>query len=58
MPLDPELLFAALRRSGIQTFAGVPCSILTHLTLEAEASPDVDYLAASVEKPYMKTKPF
>lgn len=49
MTLDPRLLFTALRGAGIRSFAGVPCSILTHLTLEAEASADVDYVAASVE---------
>jgi len=49
LPLDPQLLFDALRGAGIQGFAGVPCSILNHLTLEAEDSRDVDYVAASVE---------
>lgn len=49
MTLDPQRLFTALRASGIRNFAGVPCSILTQLTLEAEASGDVDYVAASVE---------
>jgi phosphonopyruvate decarboxylase len=47
--LDPQLLFNALLRAGVRGFAGVPCSILNHLILEAEASPDVDYIAASVE---------
>ncbi len=49
MSLDPQPLFKALLGQGIRTLAGVPCSILTHLTLAAEASPDVDYVAASVE---------
>lgn len=49
MPLDPQLLFDALRGAGIRGFAGVPCSILNHLILEAEASTEVDYVAASVE---------
>jgi len=47
--LDPRLLFSALRAAGIRSFAGVPCSILTDLVLAAEASDDVDYVAASVE---------
>ena len=49
MPLDPQLLFGALLQAGVKGMAGVPCSILNHLILEAEASSDVDYLAASVE---------
>ena len=49
MSLDPELLFRALLSAGIKGIAGVPCSILNHLILEAEASSDVDYVAASVE---------
>ena len=49
MSLDPELLFSALLSAGIKGIAGVPCSILNHLILEAEASDDVDYVAASVE---------
>jgi phosphonopyruvate decarboxylase len=49
VPLDPQLLFQALLAAGIRDFAGVPCSILNHLILEAEASPDVSYVAASVE---------
>ncbi|MEE3326558.1 MAG: phosphonopyruvate decarboxylase [Myxococcota bacterium] len=49
MPLDPQLLFSALLSSGIKGMAGVPCSILNHLILEAEASSEVDYVAASVE---------
>lgn len=49
MPLDPELLFQALLAAGIRDFAGVPCSILNHLILEAEASPEVSYVAASIE---------
>ena len=49
MTLDPRLLFSALRAAGIRSFAGVPCSILTDLVLAAEASDDVDYVAASVE---------
>lgn len=49
MSLDPKLLFQALRAAGVRSLAGVPCSILTGLTLEAEASADVDYVAASVE---------
>ncbi len=49
MPLDPELFFRALLGAGVTGLAGVPCSILNHLTLEAEASPDIDYIPASVE---------
>ena len=49
MPLDPQLLFRALLSAGVRGIAGVPCSILNHLTLEAEASPEVDYIPASVE---------
>jgi phosphonopyruvate decarboxylase len=49
LSLDPQLLFKALLAEGVRTLAGVPCSILTHLTLSAEASADVDYVAASVE---------
>lgn len=49
MSLDPQLFFQALLAQGVRTLAGVPCSILTHLTLAAEASEDVDYVAASVE---------
>jgi len=49
VPLDPQLLFDALQSAGIRQFAGVPCSILNHLILQAESSPDVDYVASSVE---------
>lgn len=49
MPLDPQVLFRALLGAGITGLAGVPCSILNHLTLEAEASPEIDYIPASVE---------
>jgi phosphonopyruvate decarboxylase len=49
VPLDPQVLYAALLAAGIREFAGVPCSILNHLILEAEASPEVSYLPASVE---------
>jgi len=49
LPLDPELFFRALLGAGVTGLAGVPCSILNHLTLEAEASPDIDYIPASVE---------
>ena len=49
MPLDPELFFRALLSAGVKGLAGVPCSILNHLTLEAEASAEVDYIPASVE---------
>ncbi len=49
MGLDPQRLFAALAASGIRSFAGVPCSILDHLTSAAEASDELDYLRASVE---------
>ncbi len=49
MALDPELLFKALLGAGVKGIAGVPCSILNHLILEAEASTEVDYVAASVE---------
>jgi phosphonopyruvate decarboxylase len=47
--LDPQLLFSALLGQGVKGFAGVPCSILNHLILAAEASSEVDYVAASVE---------
>ena len=49
MPVDPQDLFDALLKAGVRGFSGVPCSILNHLILAAEASPEVDYLAASVE---------
>ena len=49
MSIDPQLLFDALLNAGIRGFSGVPCSILGHLISQAEASPDVDYVAASVE---------
>ncbi len=49
MPLDPQLFFRALLGAGVNGLAGVPCSILNHLTLEAEASPEIDYIPASVE---------
>ncbi len=49
MPLDPQRLFTALLDAGITGVAGVPCSILNHLILEAEASDAIDYLAASNE---------
>jgi phosphonopyruvate decarboxylase len=49
LPLDPQLLFSALLGHGVKGIAGVPCSILNHLILEAEASSQVDYVAASVE---------
>jgi phosphonopyruvate decarboxylase len=49
VPLDPQLFFRALLAAGINGLAGVPCSILNHLTLEAEASSEIDYIPASVE---------
>jgi len=49
LPLDPQVLFRALLGAGSTGLAGVPCSILNHLTLEAEASPEIDYIPASVE---------
>ena len=49
MPLRPQLLYASLLKHGFREFAGVPCSILDPLVTLAERSPDVDYLAASVE---------
>ncbi len=49
MPLDAQLFFGALREAGVKGFAGVPCSILTDLILEAEGSEEVDYIPASVE---------
>jgi phosphonopyruvate decarboxylase len=49
VPLDPQRLFSALLDAGITGLAGVPCSILNHLILEAEASEAIDYLAASNE---------
>jgi phosphonopyruvate decarboxylase len=49
LPLDPQLLFRALLGAGVTGLAGVPCSILNHLTLEAEASAEIDYIPASVE---------
>ena len=57
MPLDPQLLFRALLEAGIGGIAGVPCSILNHLTLEAEASPEVDYVRASVEARRLQQRP-
>jgi phosphonopyruvate decarboxylase len=49
VPLDPQLLFSALIKHDVRGLAGVPCSILNHLILAAEASDEVDYVAASVE---------
>ena len=49
MPLDPQVLYASLLARGFREFTGVPCSILDALITEAETSPDVDYLPASVE---------
>jgi len=49
VPLDPQHLFSALLDAGVRGFSGVPCSILNQLILEAEASPEVDYVPASVE---------
>jgi phosphonopyruvate decarboxylase len=49
VPLDPQLFFRALLAAGIKGIAGVPCSILNRLTLEAEASSEIDYIPASVE---------
>ena len=49
MPLDPQSLYASLLARGFRAFTGVPCSILDPLIIEAEASPEVDYLPASVE---------
>ena len=47
MTLDPQRLFDALQNSGLQDFAGVPCSILDPLTTAAHSAGR--YVAASVE---------
>ncbi len=49
MPHDPKRLYAALLENGFKEFSGVPCSILDPLIIDAEASPEVHYLPASVE---------